>query len=143
MKIDRIDYNLQKGNFISLGNRYAKILEIYHTMCVCVDIEETQDTIEDIERVSGIELSENILNQIENMRMIDSKTFKYGHYDSNYVLTRDWNVEPSYHIGIEYTDSGDPRDDGQIYNFGHDIKYLHQLQNILKGVNNIDIKVNI
>ena len=132
---------MQKGNYISLGNRYGKILEIYHTQCLVVDLEETQDTLEDNERIKGIPLTDDILMSIKYMFKTDIKTYKISCMDMNYVLTRDWNEYPSYHIGIEYTDSSDPKDDGQIYNFGHDIKYLHQLQNILSGINNIKLEI--
>ena len=50
--------------------------------------------------------------------------------DYNYVLTRDWHEEPSYHFGIEYTDAPDPKDDYVVHNFAWDIKYAHQLQNL-------------
>jgi hypothetical protein len=52
---------LRIGNLVDLGNRIAKIIEIAHLACVVVDLEETQDTIEDYERVKGIPLNEDWL----------------------------------------------------------------------------------
>ncbi len=52
---------LRIGNLVDLGNRIAKIIEIAHLACVVVDLEETQDTIEDYERVKGIPLTEEWL----------------------------------------------------------------------------------
>jgi hypothetical protein len=53
--------DLRIGNLVDLGNRIAKIIEIAHLACVVVDLEETQDTIEDYERVKGIPLTEEWL----------------------------------------------------------------------------------
>ena len=52
---------LRIGNLVDLGNRIAKVIEIAHLGCVVVDLEETQDTIEDYERVKGIPLTEEWL----------------------------------------------------------------------------------
>jgi len=52
---------LRIGNLVDLGNRIAKIIEIAHLACVVVDLEETQDTIEDYERTKGIPLTEEWL----------------------------------------------------------------------------------
>ena len=52
---------LRIGNLVDLGNRIAKVIEINHLICVVVDLEETQDTIEDYERVKGIPLTEEWL----------------------------------------------------------------------------------
>ena len=52
---------LRIGNLVDLGNRIAKVTEINHLACVVVDLEETQDTIEDYERVKGIILTEEWL----------------------------------------------------------------------------------
>ena len=53
--------DLRIGNLVDLGNRIAKVTEINHLACVVVDLEETQDTIEDYERVKGIILTEEWL----------------------------------------------------------------------------------
>ena len=50
--------DLRIGNIIDLGSRIAKIIEIGHLSCVVVDLEETQDTIEDYERVKGLVLTD-------------------------------------------------------------------------------------
>jgi hypothetical protein len=52
---------LRIGNYVDLGNRIGKIHEIYSKSCVVVDLEETQDTIEDYERTKPIPLTEEWL----------------------------------------------------------------------------------
>lgn len=52
---------LRIGNLVDLGNRIAKVTEINHLSCVVVDLEETQDTIEDYERTRPILLTEEWL----------------------------------------------------------------------------------
>lgn len=52
---------LRIGNLVDLGNRIAKVIEINHLSCVVVDLEETQDTIEDYERTKPIKLTEEWL----------------------------------------------------------------------------------
>ena len=52
---------LRIGNLVDLGNRIAKISEIYHKACTVLDLEETQDTIEDYERTKPIPLTEEWL----------------------------------------------------------------------------------
>jgi len=52
---------LRIGNLVDLGNRIAKVIEINHLACVVVDLEETQDTIEDYERTKPIPLTEEWL----------------------------------------------------------------------------------
>lgn len=60
----------------------------------------------------------------------EDKKFSRPVCDYDYVLTRDWQEYPSYHFGIEYTDSPRKEDEGQVYHFSFEIKYVHQLQNI-------------
>lgn len=57
--------------------------------------------------------------------------YKYGVMEAYFCLERDWRDEPSYHFGIEYTDSPFPHDDDKIYNFTFEIKYIHQVENVL------------
>jgi tRNA uridine 5-carbamoylmethylation protein Kti12 len=52
---------LRIGNLVNLGNRVAKVIEISHSFCVVVDLEETQDTIESYERTKPIPLTEEWL----------------------------------------------------------------------------------
>lgn len=61
---------------------------------------------------------------------IYGNVYKFGYNDCNYVLSRDWREEASYHLGIEYTDSPYEEDDGKIYNFSFKVMYVHQLQNL-------------
>ena len=50
--------------------------------------------------------------------------------DSFMVLTRDWREEPSWMLGIVYTDSPIEDENYMIYNFLYEIKYAHQYQNL-------------
>lgn len=50
--------------------------------------------------------------------------------DSFMVLTRDWREEPSWMLGIVYTDSPNEEENYMIYNFLYEIKYAHQFQNL-------------
>ena len=52
---------LRIGNLVDLGNRIAKVIEINHLACVVVDLEETQDTIEDYDRIKPIQLTRELL----------------------------------------------------------------------------------
>ena len=52
---------LRISNLVDLGNRIAKVIEINHLACVVVDLEETQDTIEDYDRIKPIPLTEELL----------------------------------------------------------------------------------
>lgn len=52
---------LRIGNLVDLGNRIAKVIEIGHLACVVVDLEETQDTLEDYERTKPLPLTEEWL----------------------------------------------------------------------------------
>ena len=52
---------LRIGNLVDLGNRIANVIEINHLACVVVDLEETQDTIEDYDRTKPLPLTEEWL----------------------------------------------------------------------------------
>ena len=45
-----------------------------------------------------------------------------------------------YTLRVEYTDSGDPNDDGKKYPVTFGIKYVHQLQNLMYWVSNGEIE---
>jgi hypothetical protein len=64
--------------------------------------------------------------------------FSHGINDYKLVFTRDWREEPSYHFGIEYTDSPFPEDEDKVYSFAHQFKFVHQLQNIFYITQHID-----
>lgn len=81
-------------------------------------------------RVKDIPLTEEELIKLGFTITTAKKVYKRGVSDYNYVLSRDWRKEPSYHLGIEYTDSPYPEDSNRIYHFAFGIKYVHQLQNI-------------
>ena len=79
---------LRIGNLVDLGNRIAKVIEINHLACVVVDLEETQDTIEDYERVKPIKLTEEWLLKFglkpnQYTKEIEFGYFKYVHQFQN------------------------------------------------------------
>ena len=96
--------------------------------------------------VFGINLTEEWL--VKFGFYISSKNGRYGSifkmpiYDYNYVLERDWREDPSYHFGIEYTDSPICSDEGKVYNFAFEIKYVHRLQNIYHSLTGIELTLN-
>ncbi len=53
--------DLRLNNLVDLGNRYGRVIEIHPKSCIVVDLEDTQDTLEDYERLSGIPLTGKIL----------------------------------------------------------------------------------
>lgn len=63
--------------------------------------------------------------------------------DTMICLDPDWREQPSFHCGIEYTDSEIPHDENIQYNFAHDIKYLHQLQNLYFALTNQELEINL
>jgi hypothetical protein len=62
--------------------------------------------------------------------------------DYNYVVERDWREETSYFFGIEYTDSHKPDDDGEVYFFSFEVKYVHQLQNLYFALTGEELTLN-
>lgn len=68
--------------------------------------------------------------------------YYYPDIDSKYIIERDWRDEPSHFFGLEYTDSGDSADDGKVYHFTFEVKYVHQLQNIIFSLTRQDLKLS-
>ena len=106
--------DLRIGNLVDLGNRIAKVTEINHLACVVVDLEETQDTIEDYERVKGIILTEEWLLKFGFELDIEDDGYSKGKYKIS--------VSDEGCIFFIY-DSYYPI---EICEF----KYIHQLQNL-------------
>lgn len=118
---------LRIGNFVDLGNRIAKVIEIGHLSCVVVDLEETQDTIEDYERTKGITLTDEWFIKFGFHK--DAKYWSRGIADYKYCFRyRDWAKNWAFYQ--EFTDSPNPDDDRKKYPISFDIEYVHQLQNI-------------
>jgi len=99
---------LRIGNLVDLGNRIAKVIEINHLACVVVDLEETQDTIEDYDRTKPIPLTEEWL-------------LKFGFKRNGKKLTF-WKIDL-----VEDEEGIFSFDESRIY---IDVKYVHQLQNL-------------
>lgn len=71
------------------------------------------------------------------------ESYKFGVYDTNFVLKPDWREQPCFHFGIESTDAPNPDDDFKVFNFAHEIKYVHQLQNIMFAVTGEELIMSI
>lgn len=118
---------LRIGNFVDLGSRIAKVIEVNHQACVVVDLEETQDTIEDYERTKGIILTDEWFIKFGFYK--DGEYWSRDIFDYKYCFRyRDWAKNWAFYQ--EYTDSPDSKDDGKKYPISFDIEYVHQLQNI-------------
>ena len=118
---------LRIGNFVDLGSRIAKVIEVNHQACVVVDLEETQDTIEDYERTKGIILTDEWFIKFGFYK--DGEYWSRDIFDYKYCFRyRDWANNWAFYQ--EYTDSPDSKDDGKKYPISFDIEYVHQLQNI-------------
>ena len=104
---------LRIGNLVDLGNRIAKISEIYHKACTVLDIEETQDTIEDYERIKPIPLTEWWLLK-----------FGFEKNENNQFILMDGDVDILFNKDL----NGWTCDD---INFSiNQTLYVHQLQNL-------------
>jgi hypothetical protein len=118
---------LRIGNIVDLGNRIAKIINISHLSCTVADLEETQDTIEDYDRVQGLILTDEWFEKWGFYK--DGEYWSMGIFDYKYCFKyRDWANNWAFYQ--EYTDSPDSKDDGKKYPISFDIQYVHQLQNI-------------
>jgi hypothetical protein len=112
---------LRIGNLVDLGNRIAKVIEIGQLACVVVDLEETQDTIEDYERTNPIPITEEWLL---NFGFEDKKTC--------------FNLSRKEILGHDFGDFAVSKyDDTQMKVWrGHKyigvchVQYVHQLQNL-------------
>ena len=118
---------LRVGNFVDLGSRIAKVIEVGYQACVVVDLEETQDTMEDYERTKGIILTDEWFIKFGFYK--DGEYWSRNIFDYKYCFRyRDWAKNWAFYQ--EYTDSGNSKDDGVKYPISFDIEYVHQLQNI-------------
>jgi len=99
---------LRIGNLIDLGNRIAKINEIYHTACTVLDLEETQDTIEDYERTKPIPLTRESLLKFGFQDKFSEKRI---YFRIKGMLIEVKNGSKFYYNNIH-------------------LKYIHQLQNL-------------
>lgn len=119
---------LRIGNLVDLGNRIAKVMEIGHLSCVVVDLEETQDTIEDYERTKSIPLTEEWFQKFERFYK-DGEYWSIDVYDYKYCFKyRDWAGNWAFYQ--EFTDSPFEHDEGKKYPVSFDIYYVHQFQNL-------------
>jgi hypothetical protein len=128
---------LRIGNLVDLGNRIAKISEIYHNACTVLDLEETQDTIEDYERTKPIPLTEEWLLNFD-MELTDGFSNSRKLYLNNYENDIS-KITYSPKEGLLRLSNGDPK--GTIL-IPH-IKYVHQLQNLYFALTGEELILNI
>ena len=114
---------LRIGNLVDLGNRIAKVIEIGHLACVVVDLEETQDTLEDYERTKPIPLTEEWLLK-----------FGFGKIKDFDVYTNVWEFKgfmvslgDYINIHVDWVDDGV---DNYHSIIGYEELYVHTLQNL-------------
>lgn len=91
-----------------------------------------------LDEIEGISLTDEVLLKIGSIRDKNGRYVVESFFDTCINLERDWRDIPSYHIGIEYTDSPFEEDFEQTYNFSHEVKYVHELQNILNTIYGTD-----
>ena len=118
---------LRIGNLVDLGSRIAKIIEISNLSCTVADLEETQDTIEDYDRIQGIVLTDEWFEKWGFYK--DGEYWSKGIWDYKFCFRyRDWANNWAFYQ--EFTDSNNPKDDGKKYSISFDIKFVHQIQNL-------------
>lgn len=126
-KINSMKANeLRIGNLVDLGNRIAKVIEIGHLSCVVVDLEETQDTIEDYKRTKPISLTEEFLLKFgfEPINKHDNAFITYADWTHNYFLQLDVRKADNKYLILDNS-----FDDLRAFSMV-DIEYVHQLQNL-------------
>ena len=109
---------LRIGNIVDLGSRIAKIIEIGYSSWVVVDLEKTQDTIEDYERVQGLVL-------------IDEWFEKFGFYKEG-DISKYWTLN---NVDIWELNGGFAND------LDIPIQYIHQLQNLYFALTNEELTI--
>ena len=111
---------LRIGNYISLKSREAKVAQIYYDGILAYDLEETQDTIESLERLEGISITENWLIELGFTKIViqDEEYFFISDKDE---FTLRWTPFKTKMI---------PEYNGRRFIPGYNLKYVHQLQNL-------------
>jgi hypothetical protein len=114
---------LRIGNLVDLGNRIAKINEIYHRACTVLDLEETQDTIEDYERTKPIPLTEDWLLKFgfDKLPIVFEYKRFYLYKQDNSDIWRLNHSGTNAHITT--------------------LKYVHQLQNLYFALTNEELNL--
>lgn len=95
-----------------------------------------------------IPLTPEWLERLGGSKRVDNGVYGYKYNihhdtDSMFVIERDWRNEPSHFFGIEYTDSPDERDNGIVYNFAYEVKWVHQLQNLIFALTGTELTFKI
>ncbi len=139
MKYNLNREDLSPGDWIGIntheGIKYYKIIDI-HGDSVYTSIGDIN-----IKCIIPIPLTYDILDMIGVSRTTPKHILEqhnkygvvYGIYnlDSCIQLVPDWRDQPSFHVGVRYTDSPFEQDEGEIYTFMYELNYLHEFQKIL------------
>lgn len=92
-----------------------------------------------IDEFEPIPLTEEWLLKFSFLK--DEEYLSIGRFDYKYCFKyRDWANNWAFYI--EYTDSGNPNDDGIKYPVAFDIKYVHQLQNLYFALTGEELILN-
>lgn len=142
---------LRYGNLLQKDNNIVRVSNIFGLFGL-LDIYDFKDDITHsrlplgVAKILPIPLTEDWLIKLGLTKVGEGKygyRYALGHLDSNYIVERDWREEPSHFLGIEYTDSPFPKDEGQVYNFSYEIRYVHQLQNLIFHLLGVELKYEI
>jgi hypothetical protein len=131
------------GNLVEYDGRIFAINsidEIFPTL----NTDEFGIGVVDWNNINPIPLEEKWLPHFGFKRDMNDLRYGYRYYyginDFRYVVEKDFNEYPSNFFGIEYTDSPRKADDGEIYTFSFDLKYVHQLQNLFYSLEHTELE---
>lgn len=114
-----------KANELRIGNLIVESLPFGSDKIIKVDSNIFNRRIDEF---IPIPLTEERLLEFEQFYK-DEEYWVIGRFECKYCFKyRDWANNWAFYI--EYTDSGNPNDDGVKYPIAFDIKYVHQLQNL-------------
>ena len=120
---------LRIGNYVDLGNRIAKVIEIGHLSCVVVDLEETQDTIEDYERTKPIPLTEDWLGKLGLIKRNQTEELPEELQQPDIDEDGDiWYTWVKGVFNLEIQSNGEIW--FELYSHYKHIKWVHELQNL-------------
>lgn len=125
---------LRKGNIVDLGSRIAKIQEIYHNSCSVLDLEETQDTLEGIERIKPLKLTPEWILKAGFVKKEKSPVEYELKINKHLIYEVRWNRlnQEIHSLGVVIT-SDEGENEGMV-NFAWNIEYVHSFQNIMFGI---------
>lgn len=125
---------LRIGNYVSLKSREAIVAEVHHTGILAWDLEETQDTIEDVERLEGIIITEKWLLNLGFTKVVIQEEEYYYFTNSSYEFELHWTPYKTRMI---------PEYNGRRFVPGYHLKYIHQLQNLCFALTGEELKIKV